>query len=174
MNAMTVHGTTASLPLLLAGTSASAPQALAGQMAAAWTRQYPRASCPLACWTATDTALPLPPGLHTLFWLPTPASAAAAEKALEQHCRTRLMDYVQAGGTLRLLYGLPQHQQAALWECLQAWQAAARQALLPDHDALQQHSHAAGLRCRECLDPDSERKLFSGLLTAQPRPPAST
>lgn len=170
-------------PLLLAGTASSAPQHLAQAMEVAWAVQYPGRPCPLpyplACWTAphpdadAHPKLPLPPGLHSVYWLPTPASASAQDKAQEQHCRTQLMAYVQAGGMLRVLYGLPQHQYAALWECLQAWQSTASgnntDNAMAAADTAQLHGHAPGLRCRECLDPDSERRLFSRLL-----PPASS
>ncbi|MDR2326887.1 MAG: hypothetical protein LBE51_16005 [Acidovorax sp.] len=176
---------TAPLPLLLAGTASSAPQHLAQAMEVAWAAQYPGLPCPLpyplACWTAPHAdadahpKLPLPPGLHSVYWLPTPTSASAQDKAQEQHCRTQLMAYVQAGGMLRVLYGLPQHQYAALWECLQAWQTTACDSgsntgsAMATTDTAQPHGHAPGLRCRECLDPDSERRLFSRLL-----PPVSS
>jgi hypothetical protein len=169
---------TASHPLLLAGTASSTPQHLAQAMEEAWAAQYPDQPCPLACWTAPHPEadalprLPLPPGLHSVYWLPTPTSASAQDKALEQHCRTQLMAYVQAGGMLRVLYGLPQHQYAALWECLQAWQSTASgshtDSAMTAPDTAQQHGHAPGLRCRECLDPDSERRLFSRLLPPAP------
>lgn len=193
---MNTLSATTTFPLLLAGTITSAPQTLAQTMQAAWARQYPGTPCPLACWTADHGAeigtginadasaatLPLTAALHTVYWLPTPPSAPAYDQALEQRCRTQLMAYVQAGGMLRLLYGLPQHQQTALWECLQTWQAtnashraapdmtAAATPAGPDMASPPRHGHAPGMRCRECLDPDSERRLFSHLLASRPPP----
>lgn len=156
----------------LAGTPGSGPQALWLRLQARWRAHAPDRPFPLACWTANATDDPLPPG--DWCWLPTPAQAPAAERHLELHCRQRLMEQIEAqGSSLRVLYGLPQHQETALWELLLALTEGAASTANPaavatDPAAGNGHLHAPGLRCRECLDPDSERRLFSRLLGTPP------
>ena len=120
----------------------------------------------LAYWTA-QAQQPLPTG--QVFWLPTPASAGTAERALEQACRQQLMQDAMDGTTcLRVLYGAPAQQLRALLECLQALavQQTETSSLRsgPDVASALQHGHAPNLRCRECVDPASEQRLFSRLL----------
>lgn len=158
----------------VAGTASSHPHALWQSVAQAWAAQQPGQPCPLAHWTADAAmaaftpALPSLPALSSLpagsvFWLPTPASASAGERAQEQACRQQLMHAMATGHltSLRVLYGTQTQQCAALLECLQ------QPAIAPDPTApldATQHAHTNGLRCRECLDPASEQRLFSRLL----------
>lgn len=133
------------------------------------------AGCTLTHWTAAPD-LPAPTGL--VFWLPTPAAASAEERALEQSCRSQLMQAAMGSRTqLLVLYGAPPQQWRALCDCLQVQASAA---MAPSNsappaapsahasamDSAAWHGHAPGLRCRECLDPASEQRLFSRLLAS--------
>lgn len=148
--------TTTSSPLAtLAGTASSQPQAL-------W-QGVVQANAPVDAgllnhWTAAEG---LTPPRGQVFWLPTPASASAQERALEQRCRQQLMQDAMDGHTsLRVLYGAPAQQLRALRECLQLLAQETMAAALP-------HGHAPSLRCRECVDPVSEQRLFSRLLAGR-------
>lgn len=165
----------------VAGTASSQPQALWQRVAQAGAAAIDGTPCPpdgrtppssfvdaglLAHWTA-QAQQPLPTG--QVFWLPTPASAGTAERALEQACRQQLMQDAMDGTTcLRVLYGAPAQQLRALLECLQALavQQTETSSLRsgPDVASALQHGHAPNLRCRECVDPASEQRLFSRLL----------
>lgn len=162
------------LPLAtVAGTASSQPQALWQRVAQAEAAAIGSAPCPppvdarlLAHWTAA-AQLPIPSG--QVFWLPTPASACAAERALEQACRQQLMQDAMDGRTcLRVLYGPPAQQLRALQECLQALRIQDAEAVAPGSGSAAgsalPHGHAPHLRCRECVDPASEQRLFSRLL----------
>lgn len=192
-----MSATTTSSPLAtLAGTASSQPLAL-------W-QGVVQANAPVDAgllnhWTAAEG---LAPPRGQVFWLPTPASASAQERALEQHCRQQLMQDAMDGHTsLRMLYGAPAQQLRALRECLQllAQKAMAATAAPPntstadantrteanagtrtnaDSAALLatalQHGHAPSLRCRDCLDPASEQRLFSRLLAGRADPARGT
>lgn len=160
--------TTMSSPLpTLAGTASSQPLALwqgvvqANATAIDNTLAAPNASVDanqLDLWTAAEG---LTPPRGQVFWLPTPASASAQERALEQRCRQQLMQDAMDGHTsLRVLYGTPAQQLRALRECLQLLAQETMAAALP-------HGHAPSLRCRECVDPASEQRLFSRLLAGR-------
>lgn len=171
----------------VAGTASSQPQALWQRVAQAGAAATDGAPCPpdgrpspspfvdaglLAHWTA-EAQQPMPTG--QVFWLPTPASADAAERALEQACRQLLMQDAMDGTTcLRVLYGAPAQQLRALLECLQALAAqlpnTAALGSGPDVDSALRHGHASDLRCRECVDPTSEQRLFSRLLGGRKTP----
>lgn len=182
----TVAGTASSLPLALwqgvvqaasaAGSAASAPQNAIVDA---------RSALLLGHWTAAEG---LAPPVGQVFWLPTPASASAQERALEQTCRQQLMQDAMDGRTsLRVLYGAPTQQLRALRECLQLLaqegDAAQSTAATRSTDAASaaslaaalQHGHAPNLRCRDCVDPASEQRLFSRLLgeRADPAPGAA-
>lgn len=134
----------------------------------------------LTHWTAPAATDPLVSAMPAgpVFWLPTPANATPNEYAAEMVCRQQLMHATMNGHThLRVLYGPPEQQLRALQECLLAMKQEAinllnsSPALLPDADAVSRagklaaaHGHAAYLRCRECVDPASEQRLFSRLL----------
>jgi len=165
----------------VAGTASSQPQALWQRVTQAEAAATGSTPCPpggpvpsvspvdarlLVHWTAA-VQRPVPTG--QVFWLPTPASACAAERALEQACRQQLMQDAMDGTTcLRVLYGAPAQQLRALLECLQALavQQTETSSLRsgPDVASALQHGHAPNLRCRECVDPASEQRLFSRLL----------
>lgn len=182
-----VAGTASSLPLALwqgvvqaasaAGSAASAPQNAIVDA--------PGSAFLLGHWTAAEGGAP-PVG--QVFWLPTPASASAEERALEQTCRQQLMQDAMDGRTsLRVLYGAPAQQLRALRECLQLLaqegDAAQSKTATRSTDAASaaslaaalQHGHAPNLRCRDCVDPASEQRLFSRLLgeRANPAPGAA-
>ncbi len=182
----------APLPLsTVAGTASSQPQALWLRMVQAEAAAIGSTPCPpdggvpsrapvdahlLAHWTA-QVQRPMPTG--QVFWLPTPASACAAERALEQACRQQLMQDAMDGTTcLRVLYGAPAQQQRALLECLQALPTQQTEAASlhrgPDAASALQHGHAPYLRCRECVDPASEQRLFSRLLGDNQNPENDT
>lgn len=166
---------------VIAGTALAAPHALWH----AWQHPPPEALSAAAValpavlyWTAAP-GQPVPAGW--VFWLPTPSHASPAERALEQDCRSQLMQATMAGTTqLQVLYGAPHHQMRALRDCLAAWSAvtAAKPASpetspsAPSDGSSSPHGHAPGLRCRECLDPASEQRLFSRLLAAPAPGPA--
>ena len=194
-----MSATTTSSPLAtLAGTASSQPLAL-------W-QGVVQANAPVDAgllnhWTAAEG---LAPPRGQVFWLPTPASASAQERALEQHCRQQLMQDAMDGHTsLRVLYGAPAQQLRALRECLQllAQEARAAVAAPPNtstadattHSAANagagtgtnadstallaaalQHGHAPSLRCRDCVDPTSEQRLFSRLLAGRADPARGT
>lgn len=171
----------------VAGTASSQPQALWLRVAQAEAAAIGSTPCPpdgrppsspfvdarlLVHWTAA-AQLPVPSG--QVFWLPTPASAGTAERALEQACRQQLMQDAMDGCTcLRVLYGPPGQQLRALQECLQALQIQDAEAAAPGSGSAAgsalPHGHAPHLRCRECVDPASEQRLFSRLLGGRKEP----
>ena len=159
------------LPLLsppactLAGTPSAAPAALWQAVCAT---QTDMAAWPLQICEAAEAASPAIFLTGTWFWLPTPTAAPASERTLEQTWRAALMDAAMQGHiTLRVLYGLPHHQRAALSECLRST-APSVSGALPSGKG--QHLHTAGMRCRECVDPQSERTLFTRLLQGRTNP----
>ncbi|MEG3001201.1 MAG: hypothetical protein RR855_11690 [Comamonas sp.] len=182
----------------VAGTASSQPQALwqgvvqveAATGSATPAPQNALVDAPLDTsllghWTAAEG---LAPPAGQVFWLPTPASASAEERTLEQTCRQQLMQDAMDGRTsLRVLYGAPAQQLRALRECLQllaqegdaAQSTAAARSTDADSAAslatALQHGHAPQLRCRDCVDPASEQRLFSRLLgeRADPAPGAA-
>ena len=160
----------------VAGTAASQPAAqwLQWQQWCVEQGMAPDVMARLQAWTATaaadgsaSSANAVPTGL--VFWLPTPASASAAERALEQQVRSILLTASMAGSTtLRVVYGLPHQQTRLLREGMLEWlQSTQSASSTPAENAWMRslrHGHLPSLRCRECADPDSEQKLFSSLL----------
>lgn len=154
----------------LAGTSSSPALALWQRWNASQAAPSPGAisgasAITLHHWEAAPE-LAVPGGC--VLWLPTPAQANANERALEQACRNQWMPAITTGSTsVQVLYGGPQQQWQALQHCLEA--LADAMAAIPEAMPLAAatptlHGHAPGLRCRECLDPGSEQRLFSRLL----------
>ena len=143
----------------------------------AWTAPA-HAAPPAELPSATDTHFAFPSGL--VFWLPTPSTASASERSLEQQVRSALLNASMAGNTtLRVVYGLPHQQTRLLRESMLEWlQSSDTTPQAPEPLETEgwarglRHGHLPSLRCRECADPDSEQKLFSSLLQKRAATPS--